>query len=144
MPKLEIANNNRYGHRRIEEVPRWDRWDTRMPDVKDQLRAIDLYNKSGAVSKSDFVRARILGESFKVITVDKSAVEYHRKLSELTAQVHRIGTNYNQVVCLMHLYTADKSVKALLRELINLTNEIKSIQEQAMDLTIEFRKKKEV
>ena len=88
MPKLEIANNNRYSHRRIEEVPRWDRWDTRMPDVKDQLRAIDLYNKSGAVSKSDFVRARILGESFKVITVDKSAVEYYRKLSELTAQVH--------------------------------------------------------
>ena len=44
----------------------------------------------------------------------------------------------------MHLYTADKSVKVLLQELINLTNEIKSIQEQAMDLTIEFRKKKEV
>ena len=144
MPKLEIANNNHYGHRNTAEVPRWDRWDTRMPDVKDQLRAIDLYNKSGAVSKSDFVRARILGESFKVITVDKSAVEYYRKLSELTAQVHRIGTNYNQVVRLMHLYTAEKSVKALLRELINLTNEIKSIQEQAMDLTIAFRKKKEV
>ena len=78
MPKLEIANNNRYGHRNTVEVPRWDRWDTRMPDVKDQLRAIDLYNKSGAVSKSDFVRARILGESFKVITVDRSVVEYHR------------------------------------------------------------------
>ena len=44
----------------------------------------------------------------------------------------------------MHLYTVDKSVKALLRELIKLTNEIKSIQEQAMDLTVEFRKKKEV
>lgn len=94
MPKLEIANKNRYGHRNIEEVPRWDRWDTRMPDVKDQLRAIDLYNKSGAVSKSDFVRARILGEHFKVIMVDKSAVEYNRKLSELTAEIHRIGVNY--------------------------------------------------
>ena len=144
MTKLEIANENRYGHRNTVEVPHWDRWDTRMPDVKDQLRAIDLYNKSGAVSKSDFVRARILGESFKVITVDKSAVEYYRKPSKLTAQVHKIGTNYNQVVRLMHLYTAEKSVKALLRELINLTNEIKSIQEQAMDLTIAFRKKKEV
>ena len=144
MTKLEIANENCYGHRNTVEVPHWDRWDTRMPDVKDQLRAIDLYNKSGAVSKSDFVRVRILGESLKVITVDKSAVEYYRKLSELTAQVHRIGINYNQVVRLMHLYTAEKSVKALLRELINLTNEIKSIQEQAMDLTIEFRKKKEV
>lgn len=78
MTKLEIVNENRYGHRNTVEVPHWDRWDTRMPDVKDQLRAIDLYNKSRAVSKSDFVRARILGESFKVITVDKSAVEYYR------------------------------------------------------------------
>ncbi len=121
MTKLEIANENRYGHRNTVEVPHWDRWDTRMPDVKDQLRAIDLYNKSGAVSKSDFVRARILGESFKVITVDKSAVEYYRKLSKLTAQVHKIGTNYNQVVRLMHLYTDDKSVKALLNELIRQT-----------------------
>ena len=143
MTKLEIANENRYGHRNTVEVPHWDRWDTRMPEVKDQLRAIGLYNKSGAISKSDFVRARILGESFKVITVDKSAVEYYRKLSELTAQVHRIGTNYNQVVRLMHLYTAEKSVKVLLQELINLTNEIKSIQELAIKLTVDFRKTKE-
>ena len=123
---------------------KWDDWHVRLPDPKDQIRVIDLYHKSGAMSKSEFVRARLLGEHFKVITVDKSAVEYYRKLSELTTQVHKIGTNYNQVIRLMHLYTAEKSVKALLRELINLTNEIKSIQEQAMDLTIEFRKKKEV
>lgn len=123
---------------------KWDDWHVRLPDPKDQIRVIALYHKSGSMSKSDFVRARLLGEHFKVIMVDKSAVEYYRKLSELTAQVHKIGTNYNQVVRLMHLYTADKSVKVLLQELINLTNEIKSIQEQAMDLTIEFRKKKEV
>ena len=141
MPKLEIANENRYGHRNIVEVPHWDRWDTRMPDVKDQLRAIDLYNKSGAVSKSDFVRARILGEHFKVITVDKSAVEYYRKLSELTAQVHKIGVNYNQVVRLMRLYTAEKSVRALLQELIQLTKELTALQEKAVSLTIDYREK---
>ena len=112
-----------------------------MPDVKDQLRAIDLYNKSRAISKSDFVRARILGESFKVITVDKSAVEYYRKLSELTAQVHRIGTNYNQVVRLMHLDTAEKSVKTLLQELILLTEELTVLQEQTVSLTVDYRKK---
>ena len=123
---------------------KWDDWHVRLPDPKDQIRVIDLYHKSGSMSKSEFVRARLLGEHFKVITVDKSAVEYYRKLSELTAQVHKIGTNYNQLVRLMHLYTAENSVKALLRELINLTNEIKSIQEQAMNLTIAFRKKKEV
>ena len=47
MQKIEIANNIRYGHRYIEEVSSWDRWDARMPDVKDQLLAIDLYNKFG-------------------------------------------------------------------------------------------------
>ena len=141
MTKLEIANENRYGHRNTVEVPHWDRWDTRMPNVKDQLRAIDLYNKSGAVSKSDFVRARILGESFKVITVDKSAVEYHRKLSELTAQVHKIGVNYNQVVRLMRLYTAEKSIQALLWELIGLTQELTALQEKAVSLTIDYREK---
>ena len=64
-----------------EKIERWDRWDTRLPKPKDQQRAIDLFQRSGAKTKSDFVRTRILGESFKVITVDKSAVEYYRKLS---------------------------------------------------------------
>ena len=112
-----------------------------MPEVKDQLRAIDLYNKSGAISKSDFVRARILGESFKVITVDRSTVEYHRKLSELTAQVHKIGVNYNQVVRLMRLYTAEKSIQTLLRELIGLTKELTALQEKAVSLTIDYRER---
>ena len=44
------------------------------------------------------MRARLLGEEFKVISVDKSAVEYNRKLSEFTAQLHKIGILYNQAV----------------------------------------------
>ena len=88
---------------------KWDDWHVRLLDPKDQIRVIYLYQKSSSMSKSEFVRARLLGEHFKVITVDKSAVEYYRKLSELTAQVHKIGTNYNQVVRLMRLYTAEKS-----------------------------------
>ena len=141
MPKLEIANKNHYGHRNIEEVPRWDRWDTRMPDVKDQLRAIDLYNKSGAVSKSDFVRARLLGEQFKVITVDKSAVEYYRKLSEITAEVHKIGVNYNQVVRFLHITERETTIQILLQELIRLTKELTALQEQTVNLTIDYREK---
>ena len=141
MPKKEMANKNRYGHRNIGEVPRWDRWDIRMPDMKDQLRAIDLYNKSGAVSKSDFVRARILGESFKVITVDKSAVEYYRKLSELTAQVHKIGINYNQVVRFLHITGRGTTTQTLLQELIHLTKELTALQEQTVSLTINYRER---
>ena len=99
------------------------------------------FTASGSKSKSEFVRTRLLGEHFKVITVDKSAVEYYRKLSELTAQVHKIGTNYNQVVRLMHLYTAEKSVKALLQELIRQTKELTALQEMAVSLTIDYRER---
>ena len=120
---------------------KWDDWHVRLPDPKEQLRVIELYHRSGSKSKSEFVRARRLGEHFKVITVDKSAVEYYRKLSELTAQVYKIGVNYNQVVRLMRLYTAEKSIQALLRELIGLTKELTALQEKAVSLTIDYRER---
>ena len=70
------------------DKPRWDNWHVRLPNPKDQQKIIDLFRRSGAKTKSDFVRARLLDESFKIITVDKSAVEYYRKLSQLAAQIH--------------------------------------------------------
>lgn len=137
-------NSRKRVPQRYGDMPdKWDDWHVRLPDPKDQLRVIDLYHKSGSMSKSEFVRARLLGEHFKVITVDKSAVEYYRKLSELTAQVHKIGVNYNQVVRLMRLYTAEKSIQALLRELISLTQELTALQEQAVSLTIDYRKRED-
>ena len=135
-------NSRKRVPQRYGDMPdKWDDWHVRLPDPKDQLRVIDLYHKSGSKSKSEFVRARLLGEHFKVITVDKSAVEYYRKLSELTTQVHRIGTNYNQVVRLMHLYTAEKNIQALLRELIGLTKELTALQEKTVSLTIDYRER---
>ena len=65
----------------------------------------------------------------------------YRKLSELTAQVHKIGANYNQVVRLMHLYTAEKSVRTLLQELIRQTKELTALQEETVSLTIDYRER---
>ena len=120
--------------------PRWDNWHIRLPDPKDQQRAIDLFHKSGAETKSDFVRARILGEHFKVITVDKSAVEYYRKLSELTAQIHKIGVLYNQAVRVINSYHSVKTAQILLEKLEQLSVQIIALQEQAISLTIDYRK----
>ena len=120
--------------------PRWDNWHVRLPDPKDQQRAIDLFYKSGAKTKSDFVRARILGEHFKVITVDKSAVEYYRKLSELTAQIHKIGVLYNQAVRAINSYHSVKTAQILLEKLEQLSAQIIALQEQAISLTIDYRK----
>lgn len=127
--------------RKEVEKPRWDNWHVRLPNPKDQQKAIDLFQRSGAETKSDFVRSRILGESFKVITVDKSAVEYYRKLSELTAQIHKIGVLYNQAVRAINSYHSVKTAQILLEKLEKLSAQIIALQEQAINLTIDYRKR---
>ena len=117
---------------------RIERWDTRLPNPKDQQRAIDLFQRSGAQTKSDFVRGRILGESFKVITVDKSAVEYYRKLSELMAQIHKIGVLYNQTVRAINSYHSVKTAQLLLEKLENLSLQIITLQQKTIQLTEQF------
>ena len=124
--------------RKTAEKPRWDNWHVRLPNPKDQQRAIDLFHKSGAETKSDFVRGRILGESFKVITVDKSAVEYYRKLSELTAQIHKIGVLYNQTVRAINSYHSVKTAQLLLEKLENLSLQIIMLQQKTIQLTEQF------
>ncbi|WP_298950947.1 hypothetical protein [uncultured Alloprevotella sp.] len=59
---------------------------------------------------------------------------YYRKLSELTAEIHQVGVNYNQVVRLLH-FTSDKNVHNLLREPYKFTEEVKQLQQQAVELT---------
>ena len=124
--------------RKTSEKPRWDNWHVRLPNPKDQQRAIDLFQRSGAETKSDFVRARILGEHFKVITVDKSAVDYYRKLSELIAENHRIGILYNQTVRAINSYHSVKTAQILLEKLEKISGQIITLQQKAIQLTEQF------
>ncbi len=124
--------------RKTSDKPRWDNWHVRLPNPKDQQRAIDLFQRSGAETKSDFVRGRILGESFKVITVDKSAVEYYRKLSELIVQIHKIGVLYNQTVRSINSYHSVKTAQILLEKLEKLSAQIITLQQRAIQLTEQF------
>ena len=137
MDKVEKSRSER----KKAEKPRWDNWHVRLPNLKDQQKAIDLFQRSGAETKSDFVRGRILGDSFKVITVDKSAVEYYRKLSELTAQIHKIGVLYNQTVRAINSYHSVRTAQILLEKLEKLSAQIIALQEQTIGLTIDYRKK---
>ena len=121
-------------------VERWDRWDVRLPNPKDQQKVISLFLKSGAKSKSDFVRARLLGEPFKVITVDKPTVEYNRKLSEFTALLHKIGVLYNQAVKAINTYHSPQAAQMMLRQLEKYAQLILGLQEQIIQLTIDYRK----
>ena len=72
---------------------------------------------------------------------DTNTVEYYRKFSELTAQVHKIGINYNQMVRFLHITERETTTQNLLQELIHLTKELTALQEQTVSLTIDYRER---
>ena len=69
-------------------------------------------------------------------------MDYYRKLSELTSQIHKIGVLYNQVVKAINSYHSVKTAQILLGKLVELSKQIIALQEQAVALTIDYRKRK--
>ena len=126
---------------RCATCPRWDRWHIRIPNPKDQQKILELYQRSGAKTKSDFLRARLLDESFKVIIEDESAEEYYRKLSNITAQMHKIGILYNQTVKAINSYHSVKAAQILLQRLEQYSQQIINLEQQAIELTLDYQKR---
>ena len=87
------------------------------------------------------MRARLLDESFKVITVDKAAVEYYWKLSQLTAQIHKIGILYNQTVKAINSYHSVKAAQVMLQRLEQYSQQIITLEQQAIELTLDYQKR---
>ena len=126
---------------RCATCPRWDRWYIRIPNPKDQQKLIELYRRSGAKTKSDFLRARLLDESFKVIIEDESAEEYYRKLSSITAQMHKIGILYNQTVKAINSYHTVKAAQVMLQRLELYSRQIITLEQLAIELTLDYQKR---
>ena len=49
----------------------------------DHARFLALFDQSGMRTKAHFITARIFGEPFKVIKIDKAAVEYYTRLTAI-------------------------------------------------------------
>ena len=97
--------------------------------------------KVGAKTKSDFLRARLLDESFKVIIEDESAEEYYRKLSSITARIQKIGILYNQTVRAINSYHSVKAAQVMLQRLEQYSQQIITLEQQAISLTLDYRKR---
>ena len=122
---------------RCATCPRWDRWHIRIPNPEDQKKVLDLYLRSGSASKSDFVRARLLGESFKVITENKSPKPYLRELSNIVELAHKIGILYNEAVKMLNSNHSVATAQRTLRKLEIYSVTLIKLQQQAITLTIE-------
>ena len=120
---------------RCATCPRWDRWHIRIPNFEDQQKLIRLYRKSGAKTKSDFVRARLLGETFKVITEDPSKELYLEKLSKNVALTHKIGVLYNEAVKILNAYHSVATAQRMLDKLETYSQVLIRLQQQAVLLT---------
>ena len=57
----------------------------RFDDVE-WARFLTLYEQSGVYAKAVFVKSRVFGETFKVVKVDKTMVDFYEKLSSFHAQ----------------------------------------------------------
>ncbi|ATV33454.1 hypothetical protein CUC00_03195 [Prevotella intermedia] len=121
--------------------PRWDRWHIRIPNSEGQQKLIRLYRKSGAKTKSDFVRARLLGETFKVITEDPSKELYLEKLSKNVALTHKIGMLYNEAVKALNTYHSVATAQRMLDKLETYSQVLIRLQHQAIILTIRIQAK---
>ena len=123
---------------RCATCPRWDRWHIRLPNYEDQQKVINLYRKSGAKTKSDYLRARLLGESFKVITEDKSDEKYLRDLSNIISQIYKISIFYNEAVKTLNCYHSTATAQRMLHKLESYSEAIIKLQVQAIKLTEEY------
>ena len=127
---------------RCATCPRWDRWHIRIPNCEDQQTLIRLYQKSGAKTKSDFVRARLLGEAFKVITEDPSKKPYLDKLSEIVAMMNKIGVLYNEAVKALNTYHSVATAQRMLGKLETYSQVLIRLQQQAALLTKSLKKRR--
>ena len=118
--------------------PKWDAFHFRLPDSRDQLRLIELFKRSGARTKTEYIRARILDEHFRVVTIDKSREDFVRRLTEFTAALNKIGVLYNQAVRAINAYHSPKTA-VVLRKLEGYAADIHRLQERVIALTEALR-----
>lgn len=104
----------------------------------DHARFLELFDQSGMRTKAHFITARIFGEPFKVIKIDKGAVEYYTRLTSFYSQYRGISVNYNQVVKALHTNFAEKKALAFLYKLEKATIELADLNRQIIELTREF------
>ena len=76
-----------------------------------------MFDRSGMTSKSAFIKARIFGEPFHVVTFDKGQHEYYAKLSEFHSQFRMIGNNYNQTLKELKSHFSERRTTALVYKL---------------------------
>ena len=137
-----MNNKKSKGGRNPKLDPAKNRYSVNFSSEED-MRFLKMYERSGLTSKSAFIKARIFGEPFHVVTFDKSQHEYYTKLSDFHAQFRTVGNNYNQTLKELKSHFSERRTMALVCKLEKYMIQLVQIMTKVTELTTEFRKSKQ-
>lgn len=103
------------------------------------MRFLKMYERSGMTSKSAFIKARIFGEPFHVVTFDKSRYEYYAKLSNFHSQFRMVGNNYNQTLKELKCHFSEHRTAALVYKLEKYMMQLVQIMTKVTEFTNEYK-----
>lgn len=108
---------------------------------EEYARFLNLFEQSGVAAKAVFIKARVFGDTFRVVKTDRGTLEYVAKLTQFHAQFRAVGVNYNQVVKELHTHFSEKKALALLYKLEKITGELAGVGREIITLSEEFNKR---
>ena len=132
-----MTNNKSKGGRNPKLDPAINRYSVNFSSEED-MRFLKMFDRSGMTSKSAFIKARIFGEPFHVVTFDKSQHEYYAKLSDFHAQFRMVGNNYNQTLKELKCHFSEHRAMALVCKLEKHMMQLVQIMHKVVELTIRY------
>lgn len=103
------------------------------------VKFLSMFEESGVQNKAVFIKARVFNESFKVIKIDRTQLDYYQKLSEFYAQYRGVANNYNQITVSLKSNFTEKKALAFLYKLEQLTKEMIELNRQILTHTENFK-----
>ena len=135
-----MNNKRNRGGRNPKLDPATNRYSVNFSSEED-MRFLKMYDHSGMTSKSAFIKARIFGEPFHVVTFDKSQHEYYAKLSNFHSQFRMVGNNYNQTLKELKSHFSERRAAALVYKLEKYMMQLVQIMHKVTELTDKYRQK---
>ena len=135
-----MTNNKSKGGRNPKLDPATNRYSVNFSSEED-MRFLKMFDRSGMTSKSAFIKARIFGEPFHVVTFDKNQHEYYTKLSEFHSQFRMVGNNYNQTLKELKSHFSERRTATLMYKLEKYMMQLVQIMHKVTELTDEYLEK---
>ena len=130
--------------RKLGRVPKIDKAIYRYTISFNQVehtRFLSLFEQSGMKVKAHFITSLLFNREIKVVKIDKSALDYYTKLTELYAQFRSVGVNYNQIVKILYRNFSEKKAAAYLYKLEKETTQLIAICKQILELSQQMEQK---